>query len=109
MNAMATYDGEVVKLYVNGQLEDCKDAKGEIYHPTGSAKVYCIGSDIGSSGSIQSPMIGNVSTAKLYSRTLTDTDAYKDNDMIKQFEHAESVIESQIPGGTASDFISSIL
>ena len=77
IHAMATYDGEVVKLYVNGQLEDCKDAKGEIYHPTGSAKVYCIGSDIGSSGSIQSPMIGNVSTAKLYSRTLTDTDAYK--------------------------------
>ena len=35
---------------------------------------------------------------------ISDTDAYKDNDMIKQFEHAESVIESQIPGGTAIGF-----
>jgi len=35
---------------------------------------------------------------------ISDTDAYKDNDIIKEFEHAESVIESQIPGGTAIGF-----
>lgn len=35
---------------------------------------------------------------------ISDTPEYKDNDVIKQFEHAESVIASQIPGGTAIGF-----
>lgn len=35
---------------------------------------------------------------------IEDTDAYKNNDTIKQFTHAESVISSQIPGGTAIGF-----
>lgn len=35
---------------------------------------------------------------------ISDTEAYKNDDMIKQFTHAEEVISSQIPGGTAIGF-----
>ena len=35
---------------------------------------------------------------------IADTDAYRDNEMIQQFSHAEEVIASQIPGGTAIGF-----
>lgn len=35
---------------------------------------------------------------------ISDTDAYKNDETIKQFTHAESVIASQIPGGTAIGF-----
>lgn len=76
VHAMATYDGNTVKLYINGELSGSNDAKGEVYHPTGSAKAYAVGADIGSSGSMQSGMKGNISLARLYSRTLSDLDAY---------------------------------
>lgn len=76
-HAMATYDGKTIKLYINGELENSKDVSGEIYYPTGASKVFCIGSDIGGTGNIQSPMIGEVSVARLYSRTLGSVDAYK--------------------------------
>lgn len=78
-HAMATYDGKTMKLYINGELENTKDVAGTVYYPTGASKVFCIGSDIGGSGSIQSPMTGEISVAKLYSRTLTDLDAFKLN------------------------------
>lgn len=35
---------------------------------------------------------------------IADTDAYRDDETIQKFEHAESVIASQIPGGTAIGF-----
>lgn len=35
---------------------------------------------------------------------ISDTDAYKNDPTIQQFQHAESVIASQIPGGTAIGF-----
>ncbi len=35
---------------------------------------------------------------------IEDTQEYKNDDMIKQFEHAEQVISSQVPGGTAIGF-----
>ena len=35
---------------------------------------------------------------------IEDLDAYKNNETIQQFQHAEEVISSQIPGGTAIGF-----
>lgn len=35
---------------------------------------------------------------------IAETDAYRDNEIIQQFAHAESVIAQQIPGGTAIGF-----
>ncbi|MGL5353192.1 MAG: metallophosphoesterase [Clostridium sp.] len=78
-HAMATYDGKTVKLYINGELENSKDVTGSVYYPTGASKVFCVGSDIGSTGNIDSAMTGEVSVARLYSRTLTDLDAFKLN------------------------------
>lgn len=77
VHAMATYDGKRINLYINGELENSKEVSGEVYYPTGAAKVFCIGSDISGSGQIQSPMVGEVSVAKIYSRTLNAVDAYK--------------------------------
>ncbi|MEG2194424.1 MAG: LamG-like jellyroll fold domain-containing protein [Terrisporobacter sp.] len=85
-HALATYDGNLIKLYINGELENSKEAKGEVYYPTGSSKVFAIGSDINSTGGIQAPMTGNISVARLYNRTLTDIDAYKLNK--KELEEA---------------------
>ena len=35
---------------------------------------------------------------------IADTDAYKNDPIIQKFQHAERVIDSQIPGGTAIGF-----
>lgn len=35
---------------------------------------------------------------------ISDTEAYRDNETIQQFAHAEEVIDSQLPGGTAIGF-----
>ena len=35
---------------------------------------------------------------------ISDTEEYRDNETIQQFAHAEEVIDSQLPGGTAIGF-----
>lgn len=95
VHAMATYDGKKMNLYINGELENSKEVSGEVYYPTGASKVFCIGSDIGGSGQIQSAMTGEVSVAKIYSRTLSGVDAYKlhYNELIKKNNETSIILK----------------
>lgn len=74
---VGTYDGERINIYINGELDNSKDVKGEVYYPTGNAKAFFIGSDTNSNGEIQNPMKGSISLARLYSRTLSPVETYK--------------------------------
>ena len=70
-HGVITYDGSKVTLYLNGQKIASKEASGNVKTPPSSSQYYVIGGDSGSNGSVQSPMVGAISTARLYSKALT--------------------------------------
>lgn len=77
VNLVGTYDGNKVKLYVNGELKSSVNAPGTIKYPTGLMQRYCIGSDVSTSGGIEYCSNGTVSSAKLYSTALDNNQVYK--------------------------------
>lgn len=70
-HGVITYDGSKVTLYLNGQKIASREASGEVKTPPASSRYFVIGGDSGSNGSVQSPMVGAISTARLYSKALT--------------------------------------
>lgn len=70
-HAAITYDKSKVTLYLNGQKIASKEASGNVKTPASSSRYYVIGGDSGKNGSVQSPMVGAISTARLYSKALT--------------------------------------
>ncbi|MRM89527.1 DUF1080 domain-containing protein [Faecalicatena contorta] len=70
-HGVITYDGSKVTLYLNGQKIASREASGEVKTPPASSRYFAIGGDSGSNGSVQSPMVGAISTARLYSKALT--------------------------------------
>lgn len=76
INAVGTYDGSEVRFYINGLLVDRKKASGDITHPTGAARVYCVGADVSSAGSYESGAKVQINDARVYSKALNDTEAY---------------------------------
>lgn len=71
-----TYDGSKVTLYINGQKIASKPASGTVKTPPQTSRYYVIGGDSGSDGSVQSPMTGAISTARMYSEALTANQVY---------------------------------
>ncbi|MGL5617211.1 MAG: LamG-like jellyroll fold domain-containing protein [Sarcina sp.] len=76
-HVVGTYDGERINIYINGELDNSKEVKGQVYYPTGNAKAFFLGSDTNGNGEIQNPMKGSISLARLYSRTLSALETYK--------------------------------
>lgn len=70
-HGVITYDGSKVTLYVNGVKIASREATGKVKTPAKSSQYYVIGGDSGSNGSVQSPMTGAISTARMYSKALT--------------------------------------
>lgn len=69
---VVTYNGSRVILYINGEKVASVAASGEVKTPAEGAQYYVIGGDSGSSyGVIQSPISGEVSTARMYSEALS--------------------------------------
>ncbi len=77
VNLAGTYDGNKLKLYVNGELKDSVVAPGTIKYPTGAMQRYCVGSDVSTSGGIEFCSKAKVSSAKLYSTALDNDQVYK--------------------------------
>lgn len=73
-NHMAvTYNDSKVILYVNGERVASVAVEGSVTTPRDGAQYYVIGGDSGSSyGAIQSPISGQVSTARMYSEPMTE-------------------------------------
>lgn len=70
-HGVITYDGSRVTLYLNGQKVESKEAKGKVKKPTADSQYFVIGGDSGANGSVQSPMVGAISTARIYSEALS--------------------------------------
>lgn len=74
-HAVGVFDGENVKLYLNGELVSSMAADGSTIHwPTGGAKNFVIGGDSGSNNDVSSFSNGSVSLARLYSQGMTDAE-----------------------------------
>ena len=71
-NHMAvTYNGKKVILYVNGEKVASVAASGNVTTPAEAVQYYVIGGD-SSFGGVESPLSGEVSTARMYSEPLTE-------------------------------------
>lgn len=66
-----TYDGKKVTLYLNGKKVSSMNATGEVKTPPNASRYYVIGGDSGSNGGVQSPMVGEISTARIYGEPLS--------------------------------------
>lgn len=72
VHAVASYDGNNLKLYVNGKLKDTKSVDGKAWViPAEGARYFFIGADTNKTGELQNPMEGKVSVARIYSRALS--------------------------------------
>lgn len=71
-----TYDGSKVSLYVNGSKIASQTASGDVKTPQASSQYYVVGGDSGADGSIQSPLVGAMSTARMYSEPLMEKQVY---------------------------------
>lgn len=74
-HAVATYDGSVIKIYINGELVTTMAGSGEVTIP--GPKYYFVGADTSSSGQPEFQMEGAVNIARLYGGVL-DAQAVKD-------------------------------
>lgn len=70
-NATATWDGATMKLYVNGALAAETAAKGTLAPPSNAeARNFVIGGDAATRNGVQSTALAEISSARVYSRTI---------------------------------------
>src|SRR5699024_5821305 len=66
-HTLGVWDGEEVKLYVDGELVDSGPATGEFGEPQQEATNLVIAGDSGPGGSLQFPAEATFSTARIFS------------------------------------------
>lgn len=72
VHVIGTFDGETVRVYINGELGASQAAAGEITFPgNASTRYLCIGGDSGTNGATEAAMTGRLVTANVYARALS--------------------------------------
>ena len=67
-DAFGTYDGKVLKLYLNGKEAASLDVEGGLTYPSDSSvQAFCVGCDISTGGSGTNYLKGAVSRARVFS------------------------------------------
>ena len=75
LHVVGTFDGETVRVYINGELKASESAAGVITFPADASTRYlCIGGDSGANGATEAPMAGKLVTANVYGRALSAED-----------------------------------
>lgn len=72
---LATYDGQTMNYFLNGNLVSTLSNPGAIPAPTASATRWFVGADVTSSGEMEKAMIGKVAFAKLTPGVASTTQA----------------------------------
>ncbi|MCL2122081.1 MAG: CehA/McbA family metallohydrolase [Clostridiales bacterium] len=71
VHAVATYDGAVVRLYINGELVSSVAYAGAITTPSSGAQWFVIGGDTTGSNGVEAPLDGAIGLARVYSTVLS--------------------------------------
>ncbi|AVK61212.1 cell surface protein [Lactobacillus sp. CBA3605] len=106
VHAVGVYDKaqQVVKLYLDGRLAAQKAAPGELKFAQGTqVNNFVLGGDSGTNQRVQMPMTGAIKTARLYDRSLSDSEVSQLNQTAqtdkKETEVAtQQVVESKLIG-----------
>ncbi|MDR2088081.1 MAG: metallophosphoesterase, partial [Clostridiales Family XIII bacterium] len=72
-HAAGVYDGEIVKLYVNGKIVGQAPAAGDISKPGAQSRNFVVGGDSNGSQGIEAAMKGSISATRIYSEPLSAT------------------------------------
>ncbi len=75
-HVVGTYDGQKLRIFVNGAPVNEADAPGKITWPT-QETYLAIGADAGTDGKPESPMTGIIYHANVYSKALTPEEVYR--------------------------------
>lgn len=70
-DAVATWDGQDVKLYVDGVLASATAAAGALTAPASGAQNWTLGADSAAAGGIETPSPVSIATADVWGRALT--------------------------------------
>jgi len=74
-HAVATYDGEKISFYINGELVDEKTIKGEIGWTTAeNAHYFAVGGDCNNSNKVERAFHGKIIAANIFSKVMTAED-----------------------------------
>lgn len=73
---IGTYDGQTLKLYMNGNLVGSKSVAGKLTIPSTGAQNLVIGGDSTSNNSANNFFDGKIAIANLYSKVLTATQVF---------------------------------
>ena len=72
LHVVGTFDGETVRVYINGELKASENAAGEITFPADATSRYlCIGGDSGAGGAPEAAMAGKLVPANVYGKALS--------------------------------------
>ena len=106
-HVVGTYDGENVKLYVNGELKDTVPASGSMVEPP---HYLFLGGDTNSDGNLQYPANCEIALARVYTGTMTADDvkaAYaeaKESPSEDPAEGKADILDVDFSTGTAADY-----
>ncbi|MFD4230845.1 OmpL47-type beta-barrel domain-containing protein [Streptomyces sp. NPDC058545] len=95
-DAVATWDGQNVKLYLDGELAATTAAAGSLTVPASGAQNWTLGADSASSGGIETPSPVSISTAHVWNSALSA-------DQVAAFVQQNTATPSGMPDCTAYD------
>ncbi|NCC67339.1 MAG: hypothetical protein EOM14_03955 [Clostridia bacterium] len=110
IHAVTTYDGSVIKIYINGKIAKMLSTSGTLDIPSDSSKWLMIGADTSGSGGVQLPSACSVSTARLFCGVLSAKDValmYAEDtkdmtDDTSSDDSSDDAASEDASGGTAS-------
>lgn len=92
VHCVGTYNGQIVKLYINGVLANYKSARGSVTFPSNTtAQFLCIGGDSNTNGDTEANFTGSIVAANVYGKALTD---YEVEQLYNQYKTFDFIPES---------------
>ncbi|MCQ2472423.1 MAG: metallophosphoesterase [Clostridia bacterium] len=92
VHIVGTFDGQYVKVYINGVLSASERASGTLSFPSGvDAQFLCVGGDSNNNGSAEARFTGKIVTANVYGKALTD---YEIEQLSNQYDTFDFISES---------------
>ncbi|HEY0249092.1 MAG TPA: InlB B-repeat-containing protein [Gryllotalpicola sp.] len=107
-DAVATWNGSTINLYVNGQLAQSVAASGALHAPVSDGQNFVVGGDADSGNGIQTPSPVSVASAQVWSSALTAAQAQARAQQLGLFAPsapvpAADILDADYTSGSAAD------